>query len=200
MGFLEFLQMLFCGYDGSGKVTKEPPECPNCSAGLGKRFCGVGEVYYCSICEGLWVEQEQLGELLTAPDEMVQAFLVEAKDTSHTYQRSYESRVCPSCDELMDNYQFNYSSGIWIDACPNQHGVWLDGGELVLLRACRRQMDQQELTEEEKFKMAAALLDGASTTRGNFNKINKQVRYEWIRRHIRPQDWHWYGYDGDDLY
>ncbi len=34
----------------------------------------------------------------------------------------------------MSNYQFEETSGTWIDACSDGHGVWLDAGELELLR------------------------------------------------------------------
>ena len=37
----------------------------------------------------------------------------------------------------MDNYQFAYESGIWIDACPHGHGMWLDAGEFSMIRSFR---------------------------------------------------------------
>jgi Zn-finger nucleic acid-binding protein len=66
----------------------------------------------------------------------------------------------------MDNTQFDYNSGIWIDSCPESHGIWLDAGELHLVREHRRNL-QGELTAGEKAKISAALLDGRSTTMRN---------------------------------
>jgi Zn-finger nucleic acid-binding protein len=52
----------------------------------------------------------------------------------HTFNRSSELRNCPVCSIKMDNTQFQYSSGIWIDSCPEGHGIWIDGGEMQLLK------------------------------------------------------------------
>ncbi len=56
----------------------------------------------------------------------------------------------------MENFMFAYSSEIWIDACPNDHGVWLDGGELKKLWDYERRV--AEPTPEEQAHMAAAFL------------------------------------------
>lgn len=66
----------------------------------------------------------------------------------------------------MENYPFGYQSGIWVDGCSQGHGVWLDAGELRLIRdyqACQK----GPMSSEDRAKMAAAFLDGASKARRN---------------------------------
>jgi len=39
---------------------------------------------------------------------------------------------CPTCEAEMERFEFNGVSGIIVDVC-RLHGIWLDGGELVLV-------------------------------------------------------------------
>lgn len=66
----------------------------------------------------------------------------------------------------MENYPFGYQSSIWVDGCPDGHGIWLDPGELSMIRAYQ-QSQRGPMSAEERVKMACAFLDGASTSRRN---------------------------------
>lgn len=163
--------------------SRVPPICPNCDIVLGGWAWESQPLHRCGQCGGMWLDDELLSALLVAQDSSVRQMLGEQRPGEHTYNRSQTSRTCPSCEEPMDNYQFNYSSGIWLDSCSQGHGVWLDSGELGLLRACRRELDGP-MSADDRYKMSQALLDGATTTRGNLAKIQRQVQRDYEARHL----------------
>lgn len=150
--------------------TKNPPECPQCRRALIPGDDGLAE---CGICHGRWLSNESFQTYLvssTAPAENSQT-----PGGQHTFGRSVSPRVCPACDSCMDNYQFAYRSGIWIDACPDKHGVWLDAGELPMIRAYHQKTVGQPMTADEKSKMAMAFLDGATQSRSNISAASPRT-------------------------
>jgi Zn-finger nucleic acid-binding protein len=97
-------------------------------------------------------------EMLELPEEQVRPFF----EISHeSFNPTSLTRICPGCDAEMDRAQFHYSSGIWIDTCPNNHGVWLDGGELQETRNFGVRQ-RTEITAEERKLAASALGDAQS--------------------------------------
>lgn len=48
---------------------------------------------------------------------------------------------CPACQAALIPINYNYCSGIIIDRCPHDHGVFLDRGELELVQAHTEWMD-----------------------------------------------------------
>lgn len=172
MGFAEFTKTLLSFYSLSTDVTKEPPVCPACSLELEARAVQESRIHVCPKCTGVWLDEDTFGTLLEEPRESLEFLLVEATP-EHTFDRSPRSRDCPSCDKLMDNYQFAYDSGIWLDACPSRHGIWLDGGELKLCWDCKHSQ-----------ACPLQLLGGATTERGDLQDIHGEIEKEWSARTV----------------
>jgi hypothetical protein len=93
----------------------------------------------------MWLSRENLLQLID-PDEATAekaSRVVDADgqaDVGHTFAPSRLPRACPSCNQAMENFAFD-ESGIWLDACNQGHGIWLDQGELKLLAKRRRNGD-----------------------------------------------------------
>ena len=92
-------------------------------------------VEVCPSCGGEWLDHDDLQSLekLVVNDPVVLSGMIE-------YQRHESERACPVCSKTM--YGFDYRANpLEIDACPQGHGYWLDGGEeaevkdLILRRA-----------------------------------------------------------------
>lgn len=183
MGFFsELFQSLFSGFSNTVPTTKPTPVCPNCSIEMEPFQVGSMLADVCPKCSGIWLSPAFFEAVLDAADDEVKDVPDDGEMSDHTFDRSPSSRICPNCDSRMENYQYNYTSGIWIDACPNSHGIWLDPGELEMVRSQHRRMHLPP-TAEEKYKMATAFVDGASKTMGNMNKITTEIYGEWHRRH-----------------
>ncbi len=92
-------------------------------------------VQICQICRGIWLHYEQLNHIIahtdktwtTAQREQVLATLGTAGVP--LVERTHQ-RACPQCNEFMPAINYQYASGIIINKCKYQHGVWLDLGEL----------------------------------------------------------------------
>lgn len=153
--FREFLSLFF-GRGSSGPPTRPVPVCPGCRRELTDVAKGQG-LFRCSQCAGLWLNEDLFAWCLKAPEEAIAAVL-DGSSGDHTFQRSAEARRCPACDTEMDNYPFGYQSGIWVDGCNHGHGIWLDAGELRLVRDFHARQ-QGPMTMEEKQRLAQAFVN-----------------------------------------
>lgn len=158
LGFFRTILEAVSGRSTGVLPASHPPVCPQCRTPLASAADTAVAFFPCSTCRGIWLSAEAFAELLRRAEEQVAD--VGQGSSEHTLARSDTSRLCPCCERRMDNYQFEYQSGIWIDACPDGHGVWLDGGELELIRGYRLR-SREPMTAEEKAGASMAMLDGA---------------------------------------
>lgn len=79
------------------------------------------EVDYCPSCRGSWLDAGELGLILKGDAGFDHAPLL--KDARRSDRR------CPVCSVRMRDALLG-ESGIRVDHCPLQHGIWLDAGEL----------------------------------------------------------------------
>lgn len=85
----------------------------------------------CRGCGAVWVAPHRFESLLSATESEVEVLLRGEVDVDNTFMATPEGRPCPTCGETMQNYQYQ---NLWLDACEQGHGIWLDPGELGLLR------------------------------------------------------------------
>jgi Zn-finger nucleic acid-binding protein len=126
--FISFLKSLMGKKSAETPNQSLGPNCPTCGVPL--HYCGY-EREGCAQCRGLWLgslEGALSGDDLPYEDE----FGFRGKDLGHTFSPSPTSRGCPACGKAMKNQRYRESE-IWVDYCPDGHGVWLDGGEFWLL-------------------------------------------------------------------
>jgi Zn-finger nucleic acid-binding protein len=85
------------------------------------------EVDHCPTCNGRWLDHHELDEL-----EAGKATEEERRGMIQYAQRESEL-PCPVCGELM--LAFNYRAyNIELDSCEQEHGFWLDAGEVGEVR------------------------------------------------------------------
>lgn len=110
--------------------TRGPFMCPRCSTPLEKLGAGSGAVIHaCRACSGFFVPPRAWSNVLT---QRSLADRVEAQVPRRTIDRGAFVPLlkCPACRAEMDRGRFAATSSVVIDACPHQHGIWLDAGEL----------------------------------------------------------------------
>jgi Zn-finger nucleic acid-binding protein len=94
---------------------------------LGREY-GI-EVDRCPTCQGAWYDQDELSllESTVAHDEEQRRGMID-------YARRESDLSCPKCGARMR--AFNYRAyNLELDACPQDHGFWLDAGEAERVRA-----------------------------------------------------------------
>jgi Zn-finger nucleic acid-binding protein len=102
--------------------------CPLGHGELHPETHGGLDLQACSQCGGSWLVHSELQDLeaRVASDPVVLSGMIE-------YQPHPSERRCPVCDKTM--YEFDYRANpLEIDACPDGHGYWLDGGEEARVR------------------------------------------------------------------
>jgi Zn-finger nucleic acid-binding protein len=113
--------------------------CPSCSRQLVADQHENVAIHTCPGCAGCFLGFNELRTVLESETsarsdvERAQA-LEQAGTASTTLPDTRADLQCPSCVTPMRRYVHQYSSGTWIDACE-EHGIWLDAGELARLEA-----------------------------------------------------------------
>ncbi len=84
------------------------------------------EIDHCFSCEGIWLDHGEISLLLKDAQKAVD--LLVSVNALETHQKS--KKKCPICQRKMISKRVANTSKLWIDACPKNHGLWFDRGEL----------------------------------------------------------------------
>jgi uncharacterized protein len=119
--------------------------CPECSLPLESTNIGDVELDFCSSCQGIWFDHNELKSITPKNSQSPPEF-------SGLLSRPLKSvdnrkRNCPSCQSLMSVKQRH---GVELDLCQRCGGIWLDGGELRIVLETL----QQEKIRLEKVDLA----------------------------------------------
>jgi len=101
--------------------------CPACKHSMVILELNQVEIDYCTNCKGIWLDRGELDLIFSTADKKEIAKSFSAKTESDEVKRR-----CPICKKTMDKVEFE-NTGIIIDRCTNNHGLWFDRGELKLL-------------------------------------------------------------------
>jgi len=120
----------------------ETVACPNCAAPMTRETYEGAGVDRCASCGGVWLGQDEMGLIVQRREE---DFSTEVVKEARGRAKKGASRIapeerarnlpCPVCARKMLPSVYNYSSGIVINRCPYDHGIYLDKGELELVQA-----------------------------------------------------------------
>lgn len=93
------------------------------------------EVDVCPQCKGIWLNFNNLNQIIRNKSRAwtgaQKAEILPQLGKAGVPQEELERHLdCPECGELMPAFNYQYSSGIIINKCKHNHGVWLDCGEL----------------------------------------------------------------------
>lgn len=107
--------------------------CPACANSSLLPFkIGADTVDECAQCHGLWFNRENLGDVEDLPDsDLMKDFQDQLDNLEPAKSMAAKPLACPLCRKPMDRYQYDLSSGIWVQACPDREGVWLERGEVI---------------------------------------------------------------------
>ncbi|HPZ09682.1 MAG TPA: zf-TFIIB domain-containing protein [Candidatus Eremiobacteraeota bacterium] len=121
------------------------PTCPTCNINLQDKKWLDASFYICNDCNGIWINSDNFPKLLKKKEEELEgifAYTEENLNIRYNYMTPRDLRKCPVCPNMMMNIQFDSSSGIWLDHCPANHGIWLDAGEINLVLQYRKLLEE----------------------------------------------------------
>lgn len=84
------------------------------------------EIDFCLECGGIWLDSGELGILLD-DEKAVEEFLKKPVRSNRIHE---SERLCPECEKNLDELLVDPDNGIYIDRCPDRHGIFFDRGEL----------------------------------------------------------------------
>jgi hypothetical protein len=95
-------------------------QCPVCRQPLVALEFQSVETDFCPRCHGVWLDHGEIGLLLKSRPDFMPAWKTPAARTG--------DRPCPHCTRKMQVRSL--AGDVEVDACPRDHGIWLDKGEL----------------------------------------------------------------------
>jgi Zn-finger nucleic acid-binding protein len=87
------------------------------------------ELDYCVKCHGVWFDTEELGLLFDKAGINHDLPLDDLLDLPEV-ETSEKGRKCPICSLRMRKTTIDEKKEIIIDVCPQEEGLWFDGGEV----------------------------------------------------------------------
>lgn len=122
-------------------------ECPKCLSVLTKKYYkGIMEVDYCPNCRGMWLDCEELDKL----EDMV--FDDDGNKGSLIHRQELGTQKCPVCAGRLYEFQYRLYD-LRLDACPENHGFWLDAGEdervMEIMRSQQAGIHRKKNAEQE---------------------------------------------------
>ncbi len=120
--------------------------CPKCAGPLAKKYYkGMMEVDACPVCRGMWLDFDELDRLEDS------AFDDDSRKGSLLHRVSATASACPACSAALMEFQYRLYD-LRLEACPQNHGFWLDAGEdervLEIMRARAGQVKRQTSVEQ----------------------------------------------------
>ena len=101
-------------------IPESKCSCPECSGKMSLLHIGEIEIDYCTSCEGIWFDLDELKECTG-----------KEKDVPSDNLRGRNSRYCcPVCHAGMKEFVFQNPHNLLVDQCPFGHGVYLEKDEL----------------------------------------------------------------------
>ncbi|MDB6034576.1 MAG: hypothetical protein JWM16_4914 [Verrucomicrobiales bacterium] len=109
--------------------------CPACDHELTPVTAGGVTVDVCKGgCGGIWFDNFELPKI-SDPLNFDAASLLQVDYDGHTLVDFERRRNCPKCpDIVMMRHFFSQRRQVQVDECPNCGGMWLDAGELAMIR------------------------------------------------------------------
>ncbi len=120
--------------------------CPRCHASLAPvEYEGI-TVEACSQCNGHWLRQPQLKDIVDTREKTWDREEVAAMQKPHLQgvplEKVREALPCPACGRTMETFDYAGDTGILLDRCRDCGGLWLDGGELEKVQAAVEASDE----------------------------------------------------------
>ncbi|MEZ7891070.1 MAG: zf-TFIIB domain-containing protein [Candidatus Wallbacteria bacterium] len=124
--------------------------CPRCESNLKKKNIDGVQIDQCVKCGGIFLDDKELKRIAADFDAKGKKIIALKKQPKADV--AVEKPVnCIRCRGCMDRVNFNYTSGIYIDFCPDCSSMWLDNGELEKIAAFMKENEKITDAEMEKY-------------------------------------------------
>ena len=121
--------------------------CPRDGARLVAASFATMSLEKCPACGGLWLDYEELAQLVDLGWSKVEAYIQECDETDGDPSPSATDYMrCPRCDAgRLQGFHYTFTRPVRIDRCDTCLGFWLDCSELDAILAEKLRLDDYEL-------------------------------------------------------
>ena len=126
-------------------------QCPNCNTQLKREIYEEVPIELCLACGGLWLDQKELQLITQRKIEQIDpsvlsniSHIPRMDEIPEIYKDKERNLKCPLCSSTMELVNYAYNSGIILDRCPNDCGVFLDDNELEAAQAWAEMNDEKK--------------------------------------------------------
>ena len=102
-------------------------------------------VFWCNLCAGVWIDGNELYDILKIPPDAIPAAVVR------------NAKTCPKCRTQVFHPVNFPGTDVVIDMCENCKGFWFDRGELQTIRTfVQKEMPKEASKSETSSERVAA--------------------------------------------
>ena len=158
----------------------ECPRCPGITLSH-DTYEGV-TIDRCPNCKGTWLDDGELIQIIENEEKKFGIHL-----TNETLHKAFagipeleqETKLnCPTCGEHMVAVNYVYDSGVIVDRCPNDHGVWLDVQELEKVQIYKEEWAKK--TAERQTELITLLKDVSDEHKANLEKQEEEIASQYL--------------------
>jgi hypothetical protein len=158
-------------------------KCPTCENELTTKNVGEIAVGLCrGGCGGIWFDNYEFKKFDESYESAGEELLnIEVKEKLEV--ESHRKLGCPKCsDVVMSRHFFSIENHVEIDECPSCGGIWLDLGELRIIRNNFRALENKYEATKEYFKKIfagdlAKLRKESEEENAKFRKFTNMFKY-----------------------
>ena len=135
-------------------------KCPKCNIPLEQLHYEGVEIDRCSECQSVWLDEGELERIISTEEEtfspeMIQKTVASTK-AGVPLQEQKNHVPCPKCQAPMKSFNYAYESGVVLDRCPKNHGLWFDGEELEKVQIYRENLNKEADKHRAKWAQMAS--------------------------------------------
>lgn len=130
-------------------------KCPECkTASFTTKEYEMEHIDICSSCSGVWLDEGEIQSIISnkvttfSEDEVRKT--VSAAFSGIPLQERKSIKECPKCHVNMKPINYTIDSGVIIDKCPKNHGIWLNKHELEKVQQYRDYWQEKGFDNNEK--------------------------------------------------
>ena len=130
--------------------------CPRCQKPCHTESYEGVEIDRCETCTGVWLDYEEIVPILEErqvqfSSEDVEAMKARISDDMPDAADQHQV-ICPKCSENMRTVNYMGNTGVIIDRCAKNCGLWFDPGELEAVQANVEYWEDQRNQHRTKWK------------------------------------------------
>lgn len=152
--------------------------CPNCGQTMVTKDLNSVLVDVCPACAGMWLDVGELQRLKDASLPEANWLDVSIQEELEACQYSWGTRACPVCSQKMANIAYG-ETGIMLDACVQNHGIFLDQGEFDgIIKALEQDISTREVPEYVRAALQEAreIIDGPQDNKAEWQDFKTVMR------------------------